>query len=174
MRRAGGQNSSVISPEKPRLLDSSKPVRTMRAWAELGREAKASFRCPLLKERTRGRETGLVGFLNSKPSYKRDIGVNSSHKRAFWAFHPARFSRADLGQVLFVVAQRRGSRGGGRLLAEYPVAVRVLSLGGRAEALQLDLDSRTEGQQLETSHTDAALHPHHTVSYRPHRFRLKA
>lgn len=44
------------------------PVRTMRAGAELGRQEKASLDGPPLKERTRGRDTGLVGFLNSKPS----------------------------------------------------------------------------------------------------------
>lgn len=43
----------------------------MRAGAELGREAKASFKWPPWKERRRGRDTGLVGFLNSKPSYKK-------------------------------------------------------------------------------------------------------
>lgn len=42
----------------------------MRAGAELGRRANESFDCPPLKERTRHRDTGLVGFLNSKPSYK--------------------------------------------------------------------------------------------------------
>lgn len=39
----------------------------MRAGAELGRQEKASLAWPPLKERTRERETGLVGFLNSKP-----------------------------------------------------------------------------------------------------------
>lgn len=53
-------------PEPPATLDP--PVHTMRAGAELGRQEKASLDCPLLKERTRERETGLVGFLNSKPS----------------------------------------------------------------------------------------------------------
>lgn len=45
----------------------------MRAGAELGRRANASFDCPPLKERTRYRDTGLVGFLNSKPSYKKSV-----------------------------------------------------------------------------------------------------
>ena len=40
----------------------------MSAGAELGRRAKASFSWPLLKERTRHRDAGLVGFLNSKHS----------------------------------------------------------------------------------------------------------
>lgn len=117
----------------------------MRAGAELGREAKASLDCPPLKERTRGRETGLVGFLNSKPSWKRDIGVSSPHR-----FRPSdpQALLSDLGKVLLVVAQRRRRRGDGRLQAEYPVAVSVwvLSLRGWTEALQLDLD-RAEGQQ---------------------------
>lgn len=44
---------------------------TMRAGAELGRQAKASLDCPLLKDRPRHREAGLVGFLNSKLSWKK-------------------------------------------------------------------------------------------------------
>lgn len=48
------------------LLLKERP--TMRAGAELGRQANASFDWLLLKERRRDRDTGLVGFLNSKPS----------------------------------------------------------------------------------------------------------
>lgn len=33
-----------------------------------------------MKERTWGRETGLVGFLNSNPSYQRDIRGTESDK----------------------------------------------------------------------------------------------
>lgn len=42
---------------------------TIRAGAELGRLAKASFASPV--ERSRQQETGLVGFLNSKLVYIR-------------------------------------------------------------------------------------------------------
>lgn len=45
-----------------------KSLHTMRAGAELGRHASVSFVWPLLKERIRDRDTGLVGFLNSKLS----------------------------------------------------------------------------------------------------------
>lgn len=44
-----------------------KSLRTM-AGAELGRHANVSFVWPLLKERLRDRDIGLVGFLNSKLS----------------------------------------------------------------------------------------------------------
>lgn len=54
----------------------------MRAGAELGREANPSFSGPLVKERTRGRETGLVGFLNSNPSYERDVRGTETDQRS--------------------------------------------------------------------------------------------
>lgn len=46
--------------------------RTMRAGAEQGRWANASLDWlpQLLKERLRDRDAGMVGFLNSKPSWK--------------------------------------------------------------------------------------------------------
>lgn len=51
----------------------------MRSGAEMGRREKASFVCPLLKERTRLRDTGLVGFLNSKPSWGKKTLSNLCH-----------------------------------------------------------------------------------------------
>lgn len=59
----------------------------------------------------------------------------------------------DLRQVLLVLQQRRGRGSVGRLLAEDPVAVRVSSLRGRAEALQLDLDGRDRGVNSWTAGT---------------------
>lgn len=68
----------------------------MRAGAELGRRANASFDWPPLKERTRHRDAGLVGFLNSKPSWKRNIFeelINDQHfKKHFTALNRLNFT----------------------------------------------------------------------------------
>lgn len=55
-----------------------KSIHTMRAGAELGRQANVSFDWQLLKERMWDRDTGLVGFLNSKPSWKKKW-INVKH-----------------------------------------------------------------------------------------------
>lgn len=71
--------------------------RTMRAGAEQGRWANASLDWlpQLLKERLRDRDAGMVGFLNSKPSWK----TKQNNKVSFLIGAVSGTGRNNVGEI---------------------------------------------------------------------------